>query len=54
MKLFTGSLAADWPFLRARRRRLIGLLHDRLDKRFARSSSNFDESGGIVTAVTLT
>jgi hypothetical protein len=28
---------------------LIGLLHDRLDKRLARFSSNFEESGGIVT-----
>jgi hypothetical protein len=28
---------------------LIGLLHDRLDKRLARFSSTFEESGGIVT-----
>jgi hypothetical protein len=28
---------------------LIGLLHDRLDRRLARFSSKFEESGGIVT-----
>jgi hypothetical protein len=28
---------------------LISLLHDRLDKRLARSTSNFEEDGGIVT-----
>jgi hypothetical protein len=28
---------------------LIGLLHDRLDQRFARFSSNFEESGSFVT-----
>jgi hypothetical protein len=28
---------------------LIGLLHDRLDKRLARSISKFEESGGAVT-----
>jgi len=28
---------------------LIGLLHDRLDKRLARSSSKFEESDSIVT-----
>jgi hypothetical protein len=28
---------------------LIGLLHDRLDKRLARFSSKFEESGGFVT-----
>jgi hypothetical protein len=33
---------------------LIGLLHDRLDKRLARSTSNFEESGGVVTVVTTT
>jgi hypothetical protein len=33
---------------------LIGLLHDRPDKRPARFSSKFEESGGIVTVVTTT
>jgi hypothetical protein len=28
---------------------LIGLLHNRLDKWLARSSSKFEESGGVVT-----
>src|SRR6266480_4199262 len=31
------------------RKMLIGLLRDRLDKRLARSSSKFEESGGFVT-----
>src|SRR6185312_7511482 len=35
--------------VRVRRRIVINLLHDRLDERLARSTSNFEEDGGIVT-----